>query len=119
MQLRFFKLPKKTKIKQMPMTKKNPKKLLPNTCILTTSLFSAGLWSNSYSKATGENTATLSEVRKSNVVLQNLPKKHRNQTTRNSHKQMVVDFKSHQNKLGDHKLQNCADAGIKFSRDNY
>lgn len=56
--------------------------------------------------------ATLSEVRKSNLVLQDLP---RNQTTRNPHKQMVVDSKSHQNKLGDHELQNCRDGGIKFS----
>lgn len=60
--------------------------------------------------------ATLSEVRKSNLVLQDLPRKHRNQTTRNPHKQMVVGFKSHQNKLGDHKLQSCRDAGIKSSR---
>lgn len=60
--------------------------------------------------------AKLLEIRKSNLILRDLPRKHRNQTTRKPHKQMVVDFKSHQNKLGDHKLQNCTDAGIKFSR---
>lgn len=79
---------------------------------MTIALFSEWLWTNCYSKTDGDNMATLSEVRKSNLVLQDLP---RNQTTRNPHKQMVVDSKSHQNKLGDHELQNCRDGGIKFS----